>query len=115
VQIELARAEAQLRSARAFFFDAIDEAWDSLLAGDEVSPEQTRLLRLSATHAARTGAEVARAIQMQTGMTGVYHDSPISQQVRDAQVLTQHAFMGDITYQNAGAMSFGLAPLPGFL
>ncbi len=48
-------------------------------------------------------------------MTGVYHDSPISQQVRDAQVLTQHAFMGDITYQNAGAMSFGLAPLPGFL
>lgn len=115
VQIELARAEAQLRSARAFFYDAIDEAWDSLLAGDEVSPEQTRLLRLSATHAARTGAEVARAIQLQTGMTGVYHDSPISQQVRDAQVLTQHAFMGDITYQNAGAMSFGLAPLPGFL
>lgn len=114
-QIELARAEAQLRAARAFFYEAIDSAWDSLLRGDEVSPEQTSLLRLSSTHAARVSAEVTRAIQMQTGMTGVYHDCPISQQVRDVQVLTQHAFMGDITYQNAGAMLFGQQPLPGYL
>ncbi|MDT7839029.1 acyl-CoA dehydrogenase family protein [Aquabacterium sp. OR-4] len=114
-QIELARAEAQLRAARAFFYEAIDSAWATLLAGGEVSAEQTSLLRLSATHAARVSAEVARAIQMQTGMTGVYHDCPISQQVRDVQVLTQHAFMGDITYQNAGAMLFGLPPLPGYL
>lgn len=115
VQMEIAKAEAQLRAARAFFYEAIDSAWDSLERGDEVSPEQTSLLRLSSTHAARTAAEVARAIQMQTGMTGVYNDCAISQQVRDVQVLTQHAFMGDITYQNAGAMLFGLPPLPGYL
>ena len=30
-------------------------------------------------------------------------------------VVTQHALMGDITYQNAGAMLFGLKPLPGYL
>jgi len=36
-------------------------------------------------------------------------------QVRDAQMITQHAFMGDITYQNAGAMLFGHKPLPGYL
>lgn len=115
VQIEIARAEAELRAARAFFYEAIDEAWHSLLRGDEVSAEQTSRLRLSSTHAARTGADVARRVQMLTGMSGVYHDSPIAQQVLDAQVLTQHAFMGDITYQNAGAMLFGLAPLPGYL
>ena len=114
-QIEVARAEAELRAARAFFYEAIDSAWDSLLQGDEVSPEQTSLLRLSSTHAARTSATVARAMQMQSGMTGVYDSCPLSQQVRDAQVLTQHAFMGDITYQNAGAMLFGLQPLPGYL
>ncbi|NDY93682.1 acyl-CoA dehydrogenase family protein [Ideonella livida] len=114
-QIELARAEAQLRAARAFFYEAIDAAWDSLLRGDEVSPEQTSLLRLSSTHAARVSAEVARAMQMQAGMTGVYHDCPLSQQVRDVEVLTQHAFMGDITFQNAGAMFFGRKPLPGYL
>ncbi|MCO5978707.1 acyl-CoA dehydrogenase family protein [Ideonella oryzae] len=115
VQIEIARAEAQLRAARAFFYEAIDDAWATLEKGDEVTPEQTSLLRLSSTHAARTSAEVTRAIQMQAGMSGVYHSSPLSQQVRDVQVLTQHAFMGDITYQNAGAMLFGLPPLPGYL
>lgn len=115
VQIELARAEAQLRAARAFFYEAIDDAWHSLLRGDEVSAPQTSLLRLSATHAARVAAEVTRTVQMQTGMTGMYHDCPISQQVRDVQVLTQHAFMGEITYQNAGAMLFDLPPLPGYL
>jgi alkylation response protein AidB-like acyl-CoA dehydrogenase len=115
VQLELGRAEAQLRAARAFFYDAMDEVWETLRKGDAPTPEQTSLLRLSSTHAARTGAEVARTVQMLTGMTGVYDASPISQQVRDALVLTQHAFMGDITYQNAGAMLFGQAPLPGYL
>jgi alkylation response protein AidB-like acyl-CoA dehydrogenase len=115
VQLELGRAEAQLRAARAFFYDTMDEVWDALLRGDAPTPEQISMLRLSSTHAARTGAEVTRAIQMLTGMTGIYDASPLSQQMRDSLVLTQHAFMGDITFQNAGAMLFGKPPLPGYL
>ena len=115
VQMELGRIDAQLRAARAFFYGAMDDAWQTLLRGDTLTPEQISLLRLSSTHATRTGAEVTRCVQMLTGMTGVYEASPISQQVRDAQVLTQHAFMGDITFQNAGAMLLGHPPLPGYL
>ncbi len=48
-------------------------------------------------------------------MSGVYRTSPLSRFVNDTQVITQHAFMGDITYQNAGAMMFGHKPLPGYL
>ncbi|MDY0745240.1 acyl-CoA dehydrogenase family protein [Paucibacter sp. R3-3] len=116
VQMEIARCEAQLRSARAFFYEAMDEAWAALLKGDEsVAPEQTNLLRLSSTHATRTAAEATRSVQMLAGMTGIYESCPLSTQVRDSLVITQHAFMGDITYQNAGAMLFGLKPLPGYL
>lgn len=114
-QVELAKAEAALRAARCFFFGAIDDAWNSLLLGNEVSVEQINLLRLSSTHAARVSAEVARTVQMLSGMTGVYCDSPLARFVNDAQVVTQHAFMGDITYQNAGAIFFGEQPLPGYL
>ncbi|MBP7394076.1 MAG: hypothetical protein KA945_09630, partial [Zoogloea sp.] len=63
----------------------------------------------------RVGADVTRRAQMLTGMTGVYESSPLAAQVRDVQMITQHAFMGDITYQNAGAMLFGLKPMPGYL
>jgi alkylation response protein AidB-like acyl-CoA dehydrogenase len=115
VQMEIARAEAQLRAARAFFYESIDQAWESLLRGDEVSREQTSMLRLSSTHAARTAAEITRAVQMQAGMTGVANGCAIAQQVCDSHVLTQHAFMGDITFQNAGAMMLGLDPMPGYL
>lgn len=115
VQLEVAKIEAELRSARSWFYQAIDDAWQVLCAGGQPEDHLISMLRLSATHAARVGADVARRAQMLSGMTGVYESSPLAQQVRDAQMVTQHAFMGDITYQNAGAMRFGLAPLPGYL
>ena len=115
VQLEMAKAEAELRSARSWFYEAIDDVWQVLLACDEPSPDQVSMLRLSSTHATRVAADVARRAQILTGMTGVYEASPLAAQVRDAQMVTQHAFMGDITYQNAGAMLFGHAPLPGYL
>jgi len=116
VQLEMAKAEADLRAARAFFYDAINDVWATLTSGAPVaSPSQISMLRLSATHATRVAADVARRAQMVTGMTGVFETSPIAAQVRDAQMVTQHAFMGEITYQNAGAMLFGHNPLPGYL
>lgn len=114
-QVEMAKAEASLRAARAWFYQAIDDAWQSVLAGDPVSVEQTNMLRLSSTHATRVAAEVARSAQMLSGMSGVYRSSPLSRFVNDTQVITQHAFMGDMTYQNAGAILFGNKPLPGYL
>ena len=115
VQLEIARIEAELRAARAWFYEAIDEVWQVLRAGGTPADQQVSMLRLSSTHASRVAADVARRAQMLTGMTGVYESSPLAAQVRDAQMITQHAFMGDITYQNAGAMLFGLKPLPGYL
>ncbi|MDU9031230.1 indole-3-acetate monooxygenase [Pseudomonas mediterranea] len=114
-QVDIAKAEAALRSARAFFYDAIEQAWIHVLTGDPVPAEVTNLLRLSATHATRIAADVARTAQMLSGMSGVYNDSPLARCVNDAQVITQHAFMGDMTYQNAGAMFFGKQPLPGYI
>ncbi|NBF12530.1 acyl-CoA dehydrogenase family protein [Pseudomonas sp. Fl4BN1] len=114
-QVEVAKAEASLRAARCWFYEAIDDAWNSVLAGAPVSLEQTNMLRLSSTHATRVAAEVARTAQMLSGMSGVYRSNPLSRFVNDTQVITQHAFMGDMTYQNAGAIFFGNKPLPGYL
>ena len=115
VQLEIARIEAELRAARSWFYEAIDDVWQVLLAGGTPTDHQVSMLRLSTTHASRVGADVTRRAQMLTGMTGVYESSPLAAQVRDVQMITQHAFMGDITYQNAGAMLFGLKPMPGYL
>ncbi|MBP6562355.1 MAG: hypothetical protein KA214_02640 [Neisseriaceae bacterium] len=114
-QFNVAQAEADWRAARSWFYDAMNAAWDSILSGDAVSLEQINALRLSSTHATRVAAKVSRDIQLMSGMAGIYRNHPLSRYVNDTNVITQHAFMGDLTYQNAGAMLFGHAPLGGYL
>jgi alkylation response protein AidB-like acyl-CoA dehydrogenase len=112
---EVAKAEANLHSARAFFYEAIEDAWEDVLKGDPVSVKKINLLRLSSTHITRVGADVSRSAQMLTGMAGVYCAHPLARIVSDSLVGTQHAFVGDVTYQNAGSIFFGKPPLPGYL
>ena len=115
VQTAVAKAEARLQAARAFFYDATEAAWDAILTNGEVTPEQTSMLRLSTSHLTHECADVTRAAYKLAGMTSPYYTHPLSRCFRDAHLATQHAFMGEITFQNAGAMLFGKQPLPGYL
>lgn len=114
-QIDLAKAEAKLRSSRAFFYDATEDAWSAIMAGSRPTDEQVSLIRLAATNLTHECAEAVRIAYQMSGMTGTYNEHPLSQIYRDAAMCTQHAFMGTITYQNAGSMFFGKQPLPGYL
>jgi len=114
-QMQIARCEADLRSARAWFYDAIDDVWQCILAGDEPACEQINALRLSSTHVTRVAAEVTRQALALNGMGGITMTSPLQRYVRDTLVITQHAFMGDLSYLNAGTVYFGGQPLPGYL
>ena len=64
---------------------------------------------------ARVAADVARQALALNGMGGVTMTSPLQRYVRDTMVITQHAFMGDLSYLNAGTVFFGGKPQPGYL
>jgi indole-3-acetate monooxygenase len=115
VQIEVAKAEARLRSCRAFFYESTEEAWNAVLDGGEPSPAQTSLVRLATSHLTHECAAVIRSLYELAGMTSAYNSHPLSRIVRDSMMCTQHAFMGAVTFKNAGAMFFGHEPLPGYL
>jgi alkylation response protein AidB-like acyl-CoA dehydrogenase len=89
-QIELARAEAQLRSARAFLLDELGNAWATIAEGSAVTIEQRTAIRLAATHAATVGASVADDAFTLAGGTAVYDTSVLGRCMRDAHVVTQH-------------------------
>jgi len=109
-RIELGRAEAQWRSARAFFYQASEDAWDAIMAGHPVTPEQASLLRLSATHAAHVCADVVQQAYRLAGVAAIYRNNRMQHLVRDSMVVTQHAFLGEATYDGAGAIFAGVAP-----
>ncbi|RPE30169.1 alkylation response protein AidB-like acyl-CoA dehydrogenase [Acinetobacter sp. BIGb0102] len=114
-QYEFAQAEAEFKAARVWFYDTMQIVWNEVLAGRTPSVEQISDMRLSCTHVARVCARVTRKIQMLAGMTAIYTHNPFSRFVNDTNVVTQHAFMGDATLQNAGLVSFGMKPAPGYL
>ncbi|AJX35462.1 acyl-CoA dehydrogenase family protein [Burkholderia oklahomensis] len=114
-RIELAKAEAQLRAARAFFYEATDEVWQAIVAGRDVTPEHVSLLRLAATHAAREGASVVERAYRLGGTPAIYRAHPLQRLLRDAMVVTQHAFLGEGNLDGAGAVFTGVAPFPGYL
>ncbi|MDR5753314.1 MULTISPECIES: acyl-CoA dehydrogenase family protein [unclassified Caballeronia] len=107
----LAQAEANLRSARAFFFDCAETSWRTVLNGDPVTPDAANLLRLSATHAAHTCAEVVMQAYKMAGIGAIYREGRMQRLVRDSIVVTQHAFLGEGTYDASGALFVGVAPV----
>lgn len=109
-RIELGKAEAMLRSAQAFFYETAEVVWASLLAGNPVTLQQTNLLRLSATHAAHTCAEVVMKAYRVAGTAAIFNDNRLQWIVRDSMVVTQHAFLGEATYDGAGAVFAGIEP-----
>ena len=113
-QIGIANGEAALRSARAFFFEATEEAYARLEAGHELERKEIALLRLASSNAARVGAEVARSAYTMSGTTGIFTASPLAHYMNDAMVIPQHAFMSEGTWQNAGRVFLGLDVPPGF-
>ena len=107
-QIEFARAEASLRSARAFLLDEVAGAWATVTAGDAVTIEQRIGIRLAATNAAAAGAGAADAAYTLAGGTAVYDSSVLGRCMRDAHVVTQHIQTAPKLNEKIGRLLLGV-------
>ncbi|MER7795513.1 acyl-CoA dehydrogenase family protein [Streptomyces sp. NPDC097640] len=114
-RIAVGRAEAELRSARAFFYEATEEAWATVVAGDPATPGQASALRLASAHLARTSFEAVRAAYQLAGISAITDGSPLERALRDASVVPQHAFLQEGVYDGAGAVLMGVQPFAGYL
>ncbi len=107
-QAETARAEARLAAAWSLVLDAVDDTWQGALAGRPSTVDQKRLIRLAATHATQTAADVAASIFTAAGGAAVYRTSPIQRCFRDTAVAAQHAMVAPRTLETAGRLRMGL-------
>jgi alkylation response protein AidB-like acyl-CoA dehydrogenase len=86
----LAEAEAALRSARAGFYEAIAGAWVAAQDEQPVPAELRNALRVAATHATRTAADVVRTLYDLGGGSVIYDSSSLQRRFRDAFTATAH-------------------------
>jgi alkylation response protein AidB-like acyl-CoA dehydrogenase len=100
----VAQAEASLRAARAFYYHAIDEAWTAAQTPEPVSVELRIGLRLAATHAVRTAADVARSMYDLGGGSAIYEPSPLQRRFRDAHAATAHFQVNPAIWELTGRL-----------
>jgi alkylation response protein AidB-like acyl-CoA dehydrogenase len=89
-QAAVATAESALSGARALYYQAIETAWQASQDGGSVSVETRNRLRLAATHAVRTSADVVRDMYDLAGGSAIYDSSPLQRRFRDAYTATAH-------------------------
>jgi alkylation response protein AidB-like acyl-CoA dehydrogenase len=89
-QAAVATAESALEAARALYYQGIETAWQASQGGEGVSVEARNRLRLAATHAVRTSADVVRDMYDLAGGSAIYDNSPLQRRFRDAYTATAH-------------------------
>ena len=103
---DVALSEADIRQGRAFFFEAIEAAWQAAQDGP-VPLELRRDLRLATTSAVQSAKRAVDRIYELAGGSAVYSQSPIQRRFRDIHVATQHIMVGASTWETTGRLYLG--------
>ncbi len=110
VQSQVGRAEAILGAARAYMYDALEEAWEYAQANGELSIPLRIRMRLANTHALQEAARAGDMIHMAAGSTAVFQDSPFERRFRDLHAATAQVQAQQIHYETAGQFFLGIDP-----
>jgi len=107
-QAAVATAEASLSAARALYYAAIEDAWQAAQRDEPVPVALRNALRVAATHAVRTSAEVTRVMYDLAGGSAIYDDSPLQRRFRDAHTATAHFQVNEASRELPGRILLGL-------
>jgi len=114
-QSDIARAEAEVRSARAFLVEAIGEAWESAERGGEIPLDRRTAVRLASTHATTAAVRAIDSCYTLAGGSAVYRSSALQRRFRDIHVITQHMMVAPPSYEVAGRVVLGLPTDPSMI
>jgi alkylation response protein AidB-like acyl-CoA dehydrogenase len=107
-QAAVATAEASLGAARALYYEAIDAAWRASHDGNPVPLAMRNRLRLAATHAVRTSADVVRNMYDLAGGSAIYDGAPLQLRFRDAFTATAHFQVNEASRELPGRILLDL-------
>ncbi|CAM3339604.1 hydroxylase [Mycobacterium intermedium] len=107
-QAAVATADSGLRAARALYYEAIDDAWQASQEPGPVPLALRNRLRLAATHAVRTSADVVRSMYDLAGGTAIYDGAPLQRRFRDAFTATAHFQVNEASRELPGRVLLDL-------
>lgn len=115
VQVTVAKAEALLGSARAYFYESMQTVWDEVRSDGEAKLTSMATLRSASCHAAISSAEAVDLMYNAGGGTSIYSKSLLQRAFRDVHAATQHVAVAPDSMEDVGRVMFGLEPSGPFL
>ena len=108
VQERVAKAEAAVRSARAFLYEMVHEVWGTVEQGAPLSEQQLALFRLANMHAVAAGAQAVDLVYHAAGTSAIFAANLLERFFRDIHVATQHRCASPEELYQAGRVLLGL-------
>ena len=108
VQNDIGHAEANLRSARALWMEAVRDIWNESATTGAVTLEKRAALRIATTHAIRLCVQVVDTVYNAAGATAVYESHPLQRYFQDIHVISQHMQSRMAVYELIGRYYLGL-------
>ena len=109
-QADVGKAEALLRSARAFLVESAHDIWNAVAAGDMPSLPQRATARLAAAQAAAASAQAVDLLYNAAGGTALYESNLLERCFRDVHATTQHMGTSSANFELSGRVLLGLDP-----
>lgn len=108
--IGLARAEALVRSARTYWYENVEAAWDTAIRGSTPSLEERTAVRLASLTVAENCVAAADLMYRLAGTSAVFQSSPLERCWRDVHTAAQHFQVQEGRWETAGRALLGLDP-----
>ena len=108
--VGLARAEALVRSARRYWYDEVEAAWNTAVHGCELSLENRAALRIASLVAVEHSVAAADLLYRLAGSSAIFQSSPLERCWRDVHTAAQHMQVQDGRWETAGRVLMGLDP-----
>ncbi len=107
IQVDVARAEADLRAARALVFETFAQAWQTLQDRDNSLEERTRMT-MSVVQAMRLCSGAVDVVFQRAGGGALYDTSPLQRCFRDIHAAGQHIAFSQETWKRIGRSLLGI-------
>jgi alkylation response protein AidB-like acyl-CoA dehydrogenase len=110
VQVEVGRLYGTLGAARAYVYEALDDLWGTVCAGDPPSKAQRARWSSAVGHAMRSGLLVVDTAFRLAGGGALYDSNPLQRCFRDLHAGAQHIAVSLAADRGVGRVALGLEP-----
>ncbi len=101
------KAEALLRSARAYLYTTMDEVFARHATGAPVTDNDSAALRLATSYSAQCAVDAVDLIFDAAGGTAIYQSSRLERCFRDAHMITHHMMAAPANIEMVGQFLLG--------